>query len=143
MKQLEESRCHHSYKASSVPCPFGCHPRELAALRGLPVTDEDRRAVLVRSRAVRNSDIQAQASRRALQLEGQTLAGCFAIRLAAAATANTRFLWRMSCGHEEIRDGTELRMAEKSGQVLTCKACAKTERRSTQAAARSAKRAAT
>ncbi len=142
MTTTPEERCFHSFKASAVPCPFGCHPGELAALRRMPVTDEDRKFVIVKSKAMRNNDPQNQASRRALQLEGQTLAGCFALRVAAAATTNTRFLWRMSCGHEEIRDGTEMRMAQKASQTLQCKACSHQDRKQKEADARNAKRAA-
>lgn len=84
-------------------------------------------AAIVRSKAMRGSTLQSNDSRRVLQLEGQTLAGCLALRRAADATANTRFWMRMSCEHEEIRDGTEMRTAHKKGLILKCKPCEKTE----------------
>ena len=118
--------CRHQFRIEGgwLPCPY-CKPDEAAALRGAPTTAEDRRIIVIKSAAMRNQEFEHIAKKRMLQLVGQTLAGCVALRVAADSTANTRFLWRMSCGHEEVRDGTEIKTFDKNGATATCKACAK------------------
>lgn len=129
----KEARCRHTYLASATPCPFGCHPVELAAIRGLTVTEEDRAAVAAKSAAMRNGALQVGIGNgRALDLIDQTLAGCKALRLAADGDTKTRFLFRMSCGHEEIRAGSDVRFAHKNGQTLICTPCQKVARKKRQ-----------
>lgn len=86
-----------------------------------------------------NASLGIQKPSRTLDLAGKTVAGCAVDRLAADATANSRFHCVMSCGHQQIVDGTVLMSAQRAGQRLKCKACAKADGRQAREAKRLAK----
>lgn len=122
---IAEERCKHGNMKSWMPCSF-CHPAEL----GAPSTPEQKAAVALKGAAMRTGPHSFEVTNsRALNLEGQTLAGCYVLRRAADATHASRFLCKMSCGHEEVVTGSDLKMEAKAGKTVSCKACAKAARR--------------
>lgn len=122
-------RCPCGHDAAWLPCPKH-HAAAVAAMLGAPTTTEQKAAVALKGAAMRTGPHSFEVKNsRALDLEGQTLAGCYVLRRAADATHATRFLCKMACGHEEVVTGSDLKMEAKAGRIVNCKACAKVARR--------------
>jgi hypothetical protein len=130
--------CRHGWRleGASTPCPF-CNPEAIRALQGESANPEQSAAT---ARAhTSNASLGIQKPSRTLDLAGKTVAGCAVDRMAADATANSRFHCVMSCGHPQIVDGTMLMSAARAGQVLCCKPCSKANGKALREAKRLAK----
>lgn len=134
--------CRHGWRleGASTPCPF-CNPDGIRALQGESANPEQAAAI---ARAhTSNASLGVQKPSRTLDLAGKVVAGCAVDRLAADATANTRFHCVMSCGHAQIMDGTALMAGQRAGKMLKCTPCSKVDGKAARRAKAAAKMART
>jgi hypothetical protein len=136
----EKLNCRHGWRlaeGSFLPCPL-CKPSEARALQGEGTTVVEVAEVAAKRKA--SARLGNQQPSRTLELSGKTLAGCSIGKMAADATANTRFHTVLACGHSKILDGTVIMTAERAGQIIKCPPCNRIDAKAAKEAKRKAAR---